>query len=156
MPRRQNRRFNIRQKLTLWDTMIYFFNNHLSETVTRQQLLTHLYGNGFNRGTTIDTYRRYLEKAGYMRKISRGKYLIVESIPIYLSINDAKQQAYGQINRENRISFGTDRDEDLSSSLIKAMKELEIGGFSKSDVWDTRKEYKQEQEDFLLESEFQV
>lgn len=157
-PDMENRRFTV---TTLWNTMKNFFNNNLYETVTRTDLLNHLFGNGFdiqvrkarNGASTIDTYRNYLEKAGYMRRIGRGIYRIIDTIPEDLSIRDAKTEAYGirlDGERTTAIRFTSD------SELRKAIRALEIGGFGKRDVWDTREKYPQEQEDFLSESEFQV
>jgi hypothetical protein len=158
----------IRQRptVTLWQAIKNFFNEantlHWGDVITRTSLLDYLYNMGFGlqvrgiqeRAPTIDTYRNYLKQAGYMRNVGRGRYMMVKRIPDDLTLTDVKKEAYGvHIGRATRL----DNRNDGSSELRKAVRSLEIDGWSKKDLWDTRTKYpEEEQEDFLLESDFKV
>ncbi len=82
--------------------MINFFNR--DTTNTRASLKDELIRNGFIvRNTmdtyrvinTMDTYRNYLTKAGYLRTVERGIYETIREIPYDLSVQDCRDEAYG-------------------------------------------------------------
>lgn len=43
---------------------------------------------------TVDVYRRYLTKAGYLKRVRQGVYEKVKSIPIGISRRDVQRQGY--------------------------------------------------------------
>lgn len=57
----------------------------VGEVISRQELVKL---NDY--GPTIDVYRRTLEVKGYLKTVSRGKYLIVKEIPLECNSRRAK------------------------------------------------------------------
>lgn len=47
---------------------------------------------------TVDVYRRYLTKAGYLKRVRQGEYIKVKSIPIRISRRDVQRQGYDVSN----------------------------------------------------------
>jgi hypothetical protein len=135
------------RKPTLWKSMKEFINGfNIGDTITRSELLDYLSSTGFydsavskaRWGTsTIDTYRNYLEKAGYLRKLRYGIYKVVEEIPNALTIPEIKEKAYS--------GYGS-----------------YLGALWGSDIWTTStkypsKKYKRKKDNgFILEDEFKV
>lgn len=79
-----------RTRAPLWYRMIYFFNLYIGEIVNRKTLLEEM----VDHSSTIDTYRNYLNKAGYLKTESRGMYKVIKEIPIDLSVGDCLSMAY--------------------------------------------------------------
>lgn len=53
------------------------------------------YGNPYaDEYHTVDVYRRYLTKAGYLKHIGRGLYEKVKSVPIGHSRRDVQREGY--------------------------------------------------------------
>jgi len=52
---------------------------------------TGLIGGAFS---TIDTYRNYLTKAGYLERVGQGKYKLIKKIPNEISVNRVVFEAY--------------------------------------------------------------
>jgi hypothetical protein len=131
---------------TLWDAIKNFFNDNLDRPVSRQRLLDHLADNK----STIDTYRNYLEKAGYMERITRGLYKMIRPIPYDLTVPEVKEEAYGH-----------KLDKDLISLKRNAKKWKEmVGKAMGKDIWSTHIKYRdikpKKKAGFISESEFKV
>lgn len=47
---------------------------------------------------TVDVYRRYLTKAGYLKRVRQGIYIKVKHIPIRISRRDVQRQGYDVSN----------------------------------------------------------
>jgi hypothetical protein len=91
---------NWRPRYPLWQGIINYFNECFNEgrTPTRKHMLGKLREKGFNVSgsiNSIDSYRNYLFKAGYIGTIRRGRYSIDDLIPSDLSVDDCRSQAYG-------------------------------------------------------------
>lgn len=91
-------------KLTLWEAIKSFFNSHFNENIKRKELLNYLKENFYNNRkrwgeykssfTTVDTYRNYLYKAGYLIKIKIGVYRLTREIPYGLTLKQVIYEAY--------------------------------------------------------------
>jgi len=92
---RLRERERARTRPTIWQVIKNFFNS--SPFNTRLELREELRINGFNENniTSMDTYRNYLDKAGYLRTVRRGAYETIKEIPIDLSIQSCRNEAYG-------------------------------------------------------------
>jgi len=107
---------------TLWDEIKTFFNNNFNEVVTRKQLSNYLKEIGYNGSYfTMDTYRNYLKKAKYLQTIKRGRYKCIKKIPIDLSTNDVKSEAYGKIT-EN-VFYNNNTTTTSTDDIIWSTKE---------------------------------
>lgn len=84
----------MRARRSLWDEIKIILNEYISEYITRSHLFDRLELVGFRRSSTIDTYRNYLTKAGFLQTSGRGRYLILNEIPVNLSVDDVKRMAY--------------------------------------------------------------
>lgn len=84
------------KQISLWDCVKNFFNNNANKYVTRRELMKYIRNNGHTifSSSTIDTYRNYLCKAGYLSTIIRGNYRLQKKIPANLTLTDVKIQAY--------------------------------------------------------------
>lgn len=133
-------RMEIRQEprpVTLWDTVKSFFNEKLEEGVTivdREQLISYVRDMGdFRRAvesarwgsSSIDTYRNYLDKAGYLRRIRNGVYEIIEQIPSYLTIEYAKEKAYTQ-SKKKKGRIGWSKGSTKKKKSFSFIKENEF------------------------------
>ena len=79
--------------------------------------------------TTFDCYMNYLHKSNWLEKPRRGWYKLSQIIPSDLSIEDVKNQAYGQI-RGADYSIGWDLAEEFPDErLTKIMKIRKKKGF---------------------------
>jgi len=88
-----------------WSTLIDFLVSLETDGIfTRQELLNYMSTKGFN-SKSIDTYKNYLTKAGYLETISRGIYVIKRRIPYHTSVSEVRQKAYGLILDYNLIEF---------------------------------------------------
>lgn len=88
---------------SLWTVMINYFNFRRDSDngiISRKELIWHLRTHGYKRETTIDCYRNYLHKAGYLNTVARGKYVMRRKIPSNLPIELCKEQAYGSITKK--------------------------------------------------------
>jgi hypothetical protein len=47
---------------------------------------------------TVDVYRRYLTKAGYLKRVRQGEYIKVKHIPIRITRRDVQRQGYDVSN----------------------------------------------------------
>ena len=75
--------------------MLKFLNGHIGELITRQQLLKS-YSIQLEENTwTLDVYRMYLTKAGYLKSFKLGHYKVLKKIPD-ISVRKCRYQAYGK------------------------------------------------------------
>lgn len=86
----------------MWQTFKEFINSvPVGHPITRTILKVKV---GENPGvpTTVDSYRRMCEVAGYLKKGSRpGIYIKVRDIPENAYKNDIKEEAYGYRNHSS-------------------------------------------------------
>jgi len=84
--------------ISVWEGVKLYFNRYsVGEHVRRRDLIEALRDHGIigNKTSTVDTYRNYLDKAGYLNTVGRGIYLVEKRIPHDLSVADVKSEAYG-------------------------------------------------------------
>jgi len=153
---------NTRARITLWQAMKNYFNYNLYSTVSRAELLTHLgfigdYDDIVNKAmfnySTIDTYRNYLTKAGYLKIRRRGRYEVVEEIPVDLSIKDVKEEAYGERIEYHEI----DLRQMIKLKHILGSKDIISLVNNKKDIWSTDMIIKkQKKKEFFSEEEFKI
>jgi hypothetical protein len=60
---------------------------------TRQELLQ---CSAIIKPWTLDTYRQYLESAGYLQRAGRGRYRYICKIPDTLTMRACRHDAYGK------------------------------------------------------------
>jgi hypothetical protein len=81
-----------------WETLCKYINRRRNGAViTRTKLMEHLYvtmGRRHGSHQSIDTYRNYLTKAGFLRIIGPGKYEKVKTIPYKISRRDVQRLGY--------------------------------------------------------------
>jgi hypothetical protein len=135
---RLRERERARTRPTIWQVIKNFFNS--SPFNTRLELREELRINGFNENniTSMDTYRNYLDKAGYLRTVRRGAYETIKEIPIDLSIQSCRNEAYGNRNpfpilmgMDENIIFGKPLKLKINRRRRKVKKEKEF--FTKGD-----------------------
>jgi len=90
----------------LWLEMCCFINTkNKDEIITRQELIKYLdkigilgkWSDGKIFIRSLDTYRRYLTKAGYLKDGGKlGFYKLDYNIPTTLSMNQIRRQAYNK------------------------------------------------------------
>lgn len=84
------------KRATLWQRFRFFINEIPDGTEFSRTSLKIMADESPSHPTTVDTYRRMCELAGYLEKGSKpGKYIKVKSIPRGASKNDIKEMAYG-------------------------------------------------------------
>ena len=90
--------------ISLWDAVKMVLNEYYCENISRALLIDKLVLMGYRKSPSIDTYRNYLHKAGYLQKTDRrGTYLVVNEIEEDLSLADVRYIAYEK-NKEYKIS----------------------------------------------------
>lgn len=70
--------------------LIKHFNRYIGKNVYRGEIICI----GINKKLTIDTYRRMLEHAGYIKTVRRGVYLTLKKIPLDLTVSKLRKLAY--------------------------------------------------------------
>ncbi len=86
-----------RRRVSLWEAIIWYMNNNRDNVIKRKELLHHLRQAGYPINSSIDTYRNYLQQAGYLRAANRrGWYTVEHQIPLGLSVDTCRDQAYGE------------------------------------------------------------
>ena len=80
----------------LWQDIKVYFNDNINSIINRPMLIDGLDWHG----ETVDTYRNYLTQAGYLEIVSRGRYEVLKEIPIDLTLNDVKNEAYNKFKEE--------------------------------------------------------
>lgn len=82
-------------KRNSWNELINYINNRDTGVITRQNIL---FLNNSKGVHTIDCYRNYLTKAGFLTVEYSGTYKRVKQIPTDMTIAMCKRLAYGTIN----------------------------------------------------------
>lgn len=82
----------------IWKKVVEYIDSHsCHETITRQGLLFHVYGEKRKwYPWTVDNYRRFLTKAGYLQWEALGVYSIIKHIG-NKSMCKVKYEAYPMI-----------------------------------------------------------
>jgi hypothetical protein len=82
-----------------WAEICKYINRRRNGTViTRQKLMHWLYYKDLLSWKSVDTYRNYLTKAGFLRIIGPGRYLKVKTIPYKMSRRDVQRLGYDVSN----------------------------------------------------------
>lgn len=114
---------------SLWDAVKNYFIEERFE-YTRQDLLSYVeYSYGHSNQNSIDTYRNYLHKAGYLETIRRGVYRKIKEIPVDISVDEVREEAYRDIReRKNNKEFITQakRISDIMSPTLFKKKKNEF------------------------------
>jgi len=134
--------------MSKWDITKIFLNNNLGKVVTRKdiiefvepllnhRLLVMCRNKRFIKTSSIDTYRNYLYKAGYLEYIKRpngkkwlGRYRVIKTIPTDLSVDDVRIEAYKIpmnrklftpiLNREMYIGDEKQKEEFITKEEMK-------------------------------------
>lgn len=89
--------------LNTWEKFKKFVNSLSEGESFTRTAIKNAVGENPSRPTTVDSYRRMCEVAGYTRKGSRpGLYVKVKNIPRDALKNDIKEEAYGYRNYDDR------------------------------------------------------
>jgi len=88
--------FNYSIKNTLWRRFLrYLMSIEVGKEITRKELFDKLIPNiNYSRETTLDTYKRYMERAGFLKTISNGKYIRVKDFSIWFTKEKVYNLAY--------------------------------------------------------------
>jgi len=79
-----------------WNKLCTYINRRRNGTViTRKSIMKNIWPGS---DQTIDTYRNYLTKAGFLRIISPGKYEKLKTIPRGISRRDVQRLGYDVSN----------------------------------------------------------
>jgi len=154
---------------TLWDHLKIYFNERQNTICTRHDILDHFYNFSFST-STIDIYRNYLEKAGYMEKVGRGKYKVIKHIDEHLTIRDCKREACHNpsILLGNIDKYKLDKTREKYAGIIEqAIREYRLNDENKifldSTIQIKRKKYakrkkydKYKKQNFIEDWEFEV
>ena len=84
-----------------WAKLCKYINRRRNGAViTRQDIMSHIQGLFHFPGSykSIDTYRNYLTKAGFLVIIRPGRYLKVKTIPHKMSRRDVQRLGYDTSN----------------------------------------------------------
>lgn len=129
---------------TLWDAVKLFFSQE-DDVYSRQSMLMYLKNKGFKTTSSMDTYKNYLHKAGYLRPIGRGLYKREKDIPCDLSISDVKSEAYGMYDMDGeRVSY---------ENVIRNHKAFKFIDIVKPKI---KKAKKRKEKGFFTEKDFQI
>jgi hypothetical protein len=133
-----NPTWTVQPMTSLWDAVKNFFVEENQNDLgyhTRKDLINYLTNKGFiHFQNSMDTYRNYLYKAGYIRTVRRGVYDIENEIPTDLSISDVKTEAYGNLH-------------ELIDNFVKPLTKARIMDWRKLNL---------KQKDFLSEDDFKI
>lgn len=134
--------------MTLWNMIKMFCNNNIGLLIRRKDLINFLRSHGYdigNKYSTVDMYRNYLFKAGYLVRVRYGIYMIDKEVPMYLSVDDVRQSIYTEgKNYIINIDFPKRK-----KYILKKFKE-------KNDIWTTKNMKKEKEYEFITEEEFKV
>lgn len=151
---------------SLWQLIINYINSKHNQLqiIKRKELINYI--NERMKGlrysvNSIDTYRNYLYKAGYLTYMKKpngkkvlGWYVATQEIPCDLSVDECKQEAYGP-----KIIFGVDRGTKSKSASAGAYyyntKEGVVWS-AKADTFNPYDPLNQRPEEFIEEGEFKV
>jgi hypothetical protein len=94
----QNNRNSMKTRKNKWELLCKYINRHRNGTVlTRQAILEHIHVAFYHSDASyksVDTYRNYLTKAGFLCIIGPGKYEKVKTIPHKISRRDVQRLGY--------------------------------------------------------------
>ena len=113
----------------LWEDVKSYFSQGTDWVYSRQGLINHLKNRNHRINSSMDTYRNYLHKAGYLRTITRGIYQLKHEIPVDLSVDNVKREAYGDrtnnpIAKDYRMK--SHRFIDIQKPMAPVMKKKEF------------------------------
>ena len=91
-------------KRNTWEELINYINNRDTGVILRQNIL---FLNNRSGAYTVDCYRNYLTKAGFLQVETSGTYKRVKEIPSNLTIAVCKMMAYGQRTKTGRTKKDT-------------------------------------------------
>jgi hypothetical protein len=77
-----------------WECIITFCNEHYRDLITRVDLINYMKLTTDLGVNSIDTYRNYLTKAGFLTIVGRGLYNVEKEIPLNYSVKDCLKEAY--------------------------------------------------------------
>ena len=80
-----------------WKILCKYINRHLDgKVLTRRSIMDHIYDELRHPGShkSVDTYRNYLTKAGFLVIIRPGRYLKAKTIPRGISRRDVQRLGY--------------------------------------------------------------
>jgi hypothetical protein len=78
-----------------WASLCKYINRRRNGAViARQALLEHITPEYFQSDNTVDTYRNYLTKAGFLTIIRPGRYEKIKTIPYRISRRDVQRLGY--------------------------------------------------------------
>jgi len=83
-----------------WGNLKDFLNTQLMGCELKRREIIRELGVSPGRHTTLDCYLNYLHKAGYLFKPKRGWYGLAITIPLSLSVDDCRSEAYGIIDAD--------------------------------------------------------
>jgi len=91
---------NLEPKINRWHRLCTYINRRRNGAViTRKGIMGHMiYNLEYQRENSIDTYRNYLTKAGFLCIISPGKYEKLKTIPRGISRRDVQRLGYDVSN----------------------------------------------------------
>ena len=131
--------------IPLWNAMINYINafyRYQSEQIiTRKKIIEKMRSFGYNINKfSIDTYRNYLYKAGYLSYVIRpngkkwlGKYKILHEIPSDLSVDDCRREAYGP-----KIDWEMADNTEYGSTMIMKVPKNRRKGVLSEDKFHTQ------------------
>lgn len=99
-PKNFNHRPRSIKRINRWHRLCTYINRRRNGTIlTRKAIMRHmLYNLEYQSEKSVDTYRNYLTKAGFLCIISPGKYEKVKTIPYKLSRRDVQSLGYDVTN----------------------------------------------------------
>lgn len=106
---------------TLLKQMVQWFNER--EEVTRKMLMNDF---SYANDITVDCYRNYLTKAGYLEWTKRGAYRRKLIIPESITESELRKKAYGKFNK-NELPVGLSMNEMLKihkNEFLKNQNEI--------------------------------
>ena len=75
-----------------WEAILEYFNVFgKGEITSRRGLIFCLH---MHSPSVLDTYKKYLTRAGYLEIIAHGKYKILKQIPYGFTIEECKNQMF--------------------------------------------------------------
>lgn len=87
-----------------WETFKNWFNRLPEGYVLSRKELKLLVDENISYPTTIDSYRRMCEVAGYIKKGDKpGHFVKVKNLLLFAFKNDIKEEAYGYRNHSNNL-----------------------------------------------------
>jgi len=89
-------------EITKWNTLVNYFSKlSVGESASKQKIIEHI-KLSYRVYISIDVYKAYLIRAGYLKSNNNGVYTLLKPIPNDLQLESVRKQIYGPQLRQRK------------------------------------------------------